>query len=435
MKKKIWIAISLVIAIGVAAGLWIWIVKFEQEKPVIQILPDKLYLGQKLDVQVTDEKSGVAEVRVEAFQKGNTVILWQEKIPKGTKKIEKTISLRPLPAGLKDGDTEIKVFARDHSWNWGNPVTLTKKFMIDTHPPQINVLGGLHYINQGGTGFITYQTSEETPLSGVQVGEKLFPGYLGEKNQYLVFFTLGYELVKESTIYAVAEDQAGNKGKVSFRLIPKAKKFKADKIQLTDSFLKNIIPYFTERNPNLRGSLIDIFLAINRQQREADHQEIRKICQETSPKPLWSGVFLRLPNSKPMALFAEQRSYWYNGQEVDRQVHLGIDLASLAQSPIPAANSGRVVFAGPLGIYGNTVIIDHGCGLFSMYAHLSSLKTEIKKEVQKGDIIGHTGSTGLAGGDHLHFSMLVHGVFVNPIEWWDEHWIRDNVEKKRELIR
>lgn len=435
MKKKVWIAISFVVAICLTAGLWIWIVKFEREKPTIQISPDKGYLAQKLDVQISDEKSGVAEVRVEASQKGNTFILWQEKIPQGTKKLEKTISLRPMPKGLRDGDMELKVFARDYSWNWGNPVTVTKKFVVDTHPPQINVFGGIHYINQGGTGFITYQTSEETPLSGVQVGEKLFPGYLQEKNHYLVYFTLGHEWPKELAIGAVAEDHAGNKGKVSFPLKPKAKKFKADKIQLTDSFLKNIIPYFTQRNPNLHGSLIDIFLAINRQQREADHQEIKKICQDTSPKPLWSGAFLRLPNSKPMALFAEQRSYWYEGREVDRQTHLGIDLASLAQSPIPAANNGRIVFAGPLGIYGNTVIIDHGCGLFSMYAHLSSIKTEIKKEVPKGEIIGHTGSTGLAGGDHLHFSMLVHGLFVNPIEWWDEHWIRDNIEKKMEFIR
>ncbi len=433
MKKKFWIAISVIIVFCLGAGLWVWLVKFEKEKPTIQILPDKDYLSQKLELQVTDMKSGVAEVRVEAAQKGNNILLWEEKIPKGTKKIEKTISLRPLPKGLRDGDTEIKVFARDYSWNWGNPVTLSKKFVIDTHPPQINVFGGIHYINQGGTGFITYQTSEETPLSGVQVGEKLFPGFPVEKNNYLVYFTLGYKWPKELAIWAIAEDLAGNREKASFRLIPKRKKFKADKIQLTDSFLKRIISYFTERNPNLRGSMIDIFLAINRQQREADHQEIKKICQDTFPKPLWSSPFIKLPNSKPMALFAEQRSYWYNGQEVDRQIHLGIDLASIAKSPIPAANNGRVVFAGPLGIYGNTVIIDHGCGLFSMYAHLSSIKAEVKKEVQKGEIIGHTGSTGLAGGDHLHFSILVNGVFVNPIEWWDKHWIRDNIEKKMKV--
>lgn len=434
MRKKIWIVLTITIAFCLAAGLWVWMVKFEQEKPVIQINPDTQYLGSQIKIKVTDEKSGVAELRVEAVQKEKNITLLQEKFPKGNFQIEKTIVLRPLPSGLKDGDAEIRVFARDYSWNFGNPVTIAKKVVIDTHPPQINVFGGIHYLNQGGTGFITYETTEEVTHTGVQAEKNFFPGYKVGKNQYLAYYTLGLDLPKELGIWATAEDVAGNKGRAGFRLISKSKKFKTDKVHLTDEFLKKIIPYFTERNPNLKGSLIDIFLAINRQQRENDHQEIKKICQETLPQPQWSGPFLRLPNSKPMALFGEQRFYFYNGQEVDQQIHWGIDLASLAQSPIPAANNGRVVFAGPLGIYGNTVIIDHGCGLFSMYAHLSAIKTENKREVKKGDIIGLTGSTGLAGGDHLHFSMLVHGIFVNPIEWWDEHWIKDNVERKLKLI-
>lgn len=434
MKNKIWLIASLLIILG-GTGLWIWIVKFEGEKPIIQIIPDSLYLGQKMVVKVTDEQSGVAELRVEAIQKGKTTVLFQEQIPKGLKQVEKTIPLRPLPSGLKDGDTEITIFARDHSWNWGNPVTLAKKVVIDTHPPQVNVLGGLHYVNQGGTGFITYQTSEETVLSGVQVGDKFFPGYAWGKNQHIAFFAVGYEAGPNPPVLVMAEDQAGNRGKAGLRVLLRSKSFKKDKIQLTDNFLQNIIPYFKERDPNLQGSLIDIFLTINRKQREADHQEIKKICQETAPKPLWVGPFLRLPNSKPMASFAQDRTYFYNGQEVDRQIHLGVDLASLAQSPVPAANTGIVIFAGPLGIYGNTVLIDHGCGLFSMYSHLSQIKTEVKKEVQKGDIIGNTGSTGLAGGDHLHFSVLIHGMFVNPIEWWDAHWIKDNIEKKINLLQ
>ncbi len=133
-----------------------------------------------------------------------------------------------------------------------------------------------------------------------------------------------------------------------------------------------------------------------------------------------------------MAFFGRIRTYWYEGKQVDQQVHLGIDLASTAHSPIPAANSGRVIFTGPLGIYGNTVMVDHGCGLISMYSHLSTIETEVTREVKKGEILGYTGSTGLSRGDHLHFSMLVHGVFVNPIEWWDEHWIKDTIEKKME---
>jgi murein DD-endopeptidase MepM/ murein hydrolase activator NlpD len=115
---------------------------------------------------------------------------------------------------------------------------------------------------------------------------------------------------------------------------------------------------------------------------------------------------------------------------VDHQVHLGIDLASTAHSPIPAANGGRVAFAQELGIYGKTIVIDHGLGLFSLYGHLSRMGVAKDQMVSKGEIIGSTGSTGLAGGDHLHFSMLVHDTFVNPVEWWDPAWIKNNISEK-----
>jgi murein DD-endopeptidase MepM/ murein hydrolase activator NlpD len=82
--------------------------------------------------------------------------------------------------------------------------------------------------------------------------------------------------------------------------------------------------------------------------------------------------------------------------------------------------------------YGNSVVLDHGCGLFSMYAHLSLIDVEAGVVVDKGDILGRTGSTGMAGGDHLHFAMIVQGVFVNPVEWWDPHWIQDNIALKLE---
>jgi murein DD-endopeptidase MepM/ murein hydrolase activator NlpD len=134
-----------------------------------------------------------------------------------------------------------------------------------------------------------------------------------------------------------------------------------------------------------------------------------------------------MQNAAPMGLFGDQRIYTYNGQEIDRAVHLGIDLASNERAPIQAANTGKIIFTGYLGIYGNTIIIDHGQGIFSLYAHSSSIKVAPGQMVEKGMVLGCSGSTGLAGGDHLHFSMLVGGTFVNPVEWWDEHWIKDNV--------
>ena len=148
----------------------------------------------------------------------------------------------------------------------------------------------------------------------------------------------------------------------------------------------------------------------------------------------WQGAFGRLPGSATRSGFGDRRTYFYQGQKIDQQFHLGVDLASLSQSPIPAANKGKIVFADRLGIYGKTIIIDHGFGLFSMYSHLSGFDRHVDQMVSKGEIIGRTGNTGLAGGDHLHFSVLVNDVFVNPLEWWDATWIIHNVTGKIKRI-
>ena len=75
-------------------------------------------------------------------------------------------------------------------------------------------------------------------------------------------------------------------------------------------------------------------------------------------------------------------------------------------------------------------MIDHGLGVQSLYGHLSTTDVKEGDMVEKGQAIGRTGTTGLAGGDHLHFTMLVNGVAVNPVEWWDPHWMEDRVFRK-----
>jgi murein DD-endopeptidase MepM/ murein hydrolase activator NlpD len=89
-----------------------------------------------------------------------------------------------------------------------------------------------------------------------------------------------------------------------------------------------------------------------------------------------------------------------------------------------------VLFADWLGIYGECVILDHGMGIGSLYGHLSSIDVKPDEAVRKGQPLGRSGLTGMAGGDHLHFTMLLHGRPVNPVEWWDPHWIEDRVERK-----
>ena len=142
---------------------------------------------------------------------------------------------------------------------------------------------------------------------------------------------------------------------------------------------------------------------------------------------LWRGAFHQLSNSKVEANFADERTYVYKGEIIDHAYHLGYDLAATRNYPIEAANDGVVVFTGDLGIYGNTVIIDHGFGLVTMYSHMSLITVNKGDKVQQKQLIGKTGETGLATGDHLHYATLIHGVPVLPLEWWDGKWIKDNI--------
>jgi len=209
------------------------------------------------------------------------------------------------------------------------------------------------------------------------------------------------------------------------------RRFAEKTMPVTDDFLSRKVPeLLAANNLDQSGDLVEGYLRINRELRAATEVRVRQACRDSAPTPLWQDAFLRLPNSAPLSGFADRRSYVHDGKTIDQQTHLGFDLASLRGSPVPAANAGRVVFAGPLGIYGNAVIIDHGLGVFSLYGHLSEIGATAGAQVGRGDTIGKTGDTGLAAGDHLHFSMMIHGVHVDPVEWWDAHWMQDHVEMR-----
>ena len=147
---------------------------------------------------------------------------------------------------------------------------------------------------------------------------------------------------------------------------------------------------------------------------------------------LWSGPFSQLTNSKVEANFADARTYVYKDETIDHAYHLGFDLSVTKRYPVEAANSGIVAFVGDLGIYGNTVILDHGLGLATLYSHLSSIDVKPGEPIKKAQILGRTGETGLAAGDHLHYGVYLNGIAVLPLEWWDEKWLRDNVYPKLE---
>jgi len=324
--------------------------------------------------------------------------------------------------------------------------TATKDFQVRLEPPRIAVLSTKHYVNHGGSEFVVYKATPADVASGVRVGEIEYPGFPvsgagvtgADAAVKGAFFALLHDQPLNTPIVAFARDEAGNQAKASFVDNVFEKPFKKSRIEIDDKFMNKTVPDIVEHSPELKMApppqdspeMLPAFLRVNGELRKSNAQEIAALAAKTSPTRLWEGTFVQLGNSQVEASFADRRTYVYKGKEIDQQTHLGFDLAVTEHVPVAAANAGTVLNASWLGIYGNCVILDHGMGVQSLYAHLMSFDVKVGDKVTRGQIVGRSDSTGLAGGDHLHFTMLVGGRMVNPVEWWDAHWIADRVERK-----
>ncbi|HYM21846.1 MAG TPA: M23 family metallopeptidase, partial [Vicinamibacterales bacterium] len=317
--------------------------------------------------------------------------------------------------------------------------TASKDFQVRLEAPRIAVMSSKHYVNHGGSEFVVYKVTPPDVASGVRVGDVEYPGFaLGSDPSVKgAFFALLYDQDLNARIAAFARDDAGNESKATFVDNVFEKPFKSSRIELDDKFLNRVVPEIIEHSPELKmappaegSDMLPGFLRVNGELRKINTDQIAAFAKKTSPGRAWSQPFVQLGNSKVEASFADRRTYFYKGKEVDRQTHLGFDLAVTEHVPVMAANDGVVLNASWLGIYGNCVIIDHGMGVQSLYGHLMSFDVNVGDKVARGQQIGRSDSTGLAGGDHLHFTMLVGGKMVNPVEWWDAHWIADRVDRK-----
>lgn len=440
--------ICLVIA---AALTWVWLTVLEGEPPSIHIETgsSSIGTGREISGTVSDQGTGLRKFKLAIVKDANEHILLEKSFSSAGLLRESTVheepfSLRidPQKIGIEDGRAVLRMEAWDYSWRgwWhGNLGLVEKEITIDTRPPEVEVLSRAHNIRQGGSGVVIYRVSESDTESGVCVGENYFPAYSGcfdDKNILIAFFALSYKQGAGTEMFIKAVDSAGNSKRAGFPHYIKPQKFKKDLIPISDRFLDRKMPEFDAKElKEAQASAVEKFLIVNTKLRPANSRRLLAVGDHTDRIIHWKGEFLRLPHSATRAMFADHRSYQYNGRIIDQQVHLGIDLASLQKSPVPAANSGRVAFAGDVGIYGKTIVIDHGFGLFSAYSHLSRMNAHEGDQVAKGNIIGDTGQTGLAGGDHLHYGMFVHNTFVNPLEWWDPAWIKNNVTSKIEAVK
>ena len=419
------------------------------DTPTIAIDPEPSAIGKNattFGISVSEPTRGIARVRVELVQKGQVHPLLDRPYatqpayaPWATMTPEARFSVRvpkEVVARLSEGPATVRVRAEGASawFSTPEPAVADRTVPVRREPPSLEILSRHIYPAQGGSEVVVYRVGDTAVRHGVQVGSWFFPGGAlprSTQGEQFAFFGIPHDIPSAERIHLFAEDDVGNAARAPVVDRLAARSFAQDTIRLSDALMRRLVEKVSGAVPAVprEGSLLERYLFINRDLRRDNRRRLRALAQRTAPELSWNRAFLQMP-AKAVSAFADRRTYVYRGQTVDRQDHLGFDLASTARSPVPAANAGKVLMAEPLGIYGLVVVVDHGFGLMTLYAHLSSSAVSNGDRVQRGQTIGHTGATGLALGDHLHFTTLIHGLPVNPLEWWDENWVRNRIAAK-----
>ena len=434
-RGKLWLFLLILLLAG--GGFLIW----RQRQPAVRVTIEPAFaaLGQTarpITLVLDAPAANLAAVEVRVVQQGTArPVLSEDLTGAATRSLRKPVTLDAAALKLQEGPAELEVEAKDTLWRPRPPrgPRLVHRFTVDLTPPKLELKTATGYIKHAGAGVVVFR-AEGAARAGIRIGNEFFPGIAGlaqDPAVQVALFVIPYN-GPEVAPSVVAADEAGNERVIGVPVTFLPVRFPKDTITLTEPFLRRKMPELVPQTPASASAedLLQAFLRVNGEGRKGFEAKNREIGRgETSPKPLWTGVFRQQSNTKVFANFPEERTYQMDGRTVDTQWHLGIDLASNKQSPIEASNGGKVVFTGPNGIYGNMVIVDHGLGLMTLYAHLSDIAVKVGQTVQKGEVLGRSGETGLAGGDHLHFAMMIHGVYTSPIEWWDDHWRKDRIAK------
>jgi len=439
----------LVLAVLVGGVAWFWAGR--SAGPTITIRQPGKFVGQNSSLELMAEapegKFTAIDVTVE--QSGKSFPVFTLDQPQGDIRQEsaerlyvmRPVGKRALP-DLQSGPARIVIKAsRPVLFGLRNvSSTTTHDVTVRLEPPQVSVLSTFHYINHGGSEFVVYRATPADVESGVRVGNIEYTGFpasavgiTSDPALRVAFFALLFDQDLNTDFNIFARDPAGNEALAALDHQVFPKPYSKSRIEIDDKFIGRVVPAIAGNSPQEKiptDDLLSGFLMINGDLRRKNNQYLTDLAKKSAPEMLFKGPFQQLGNSQVEARFADTRTYVYKGKEVDRQVHLGFDLAVTANVPVVAAEAGTIAHASDLGIYGNCVVIDHGLGVQSLYGHLSSIGVKVGDHVERGAELGRSGMTGLAGGDHLHFTMLVGGQQVTPVDWWSKQWFEDRVRRK-----
>jgi murein DD-endopeptidase MepM/ murein hydrolase activator NlpD len=430
VRKAILVVILLVVLVPVV------FVVARSATPVIDLNSQIASVGQATPIAVhVSDPRGVSKVSATLEQNGAQYPVWQMTTP--TKAKENiwsfTAGAKTTPQ-LRDGKARLIVEATS-----GDLLHKTARAERDvtvvTQPPSVSVDSEQHYLYLGMADLATFNVTGSWTAAGVRVGDQSFRAWpmTGGKPGLFSLFAFAWNMPPGTVPMAFASNGAGNDVTSPLTVqFPKKEqpKYTAHDLQVSDGFMQKVVG---ELDSNGSGDMVSRFVKINNEMRKSNNKTLSELRLKTADHFLFSQPFARQAHSQAEATFADLRNYIYQGKKIDQQVHLGYDLAVTQHVGVEASNDGRVVYAAPLGIYGNCIVVDHGYGLQTIYGHLSHIDVHEGDTVKRGQVMGQSGMTGMAGGDHIHFAMQLDGVQIDPKEWWDPHWIQDHIAKRVDL--
>ena len=427
-------AILVVIAIVVLAPI-VYVVA-RSATPVVDLTSPVTSLGQATPIAVhVHDPRGVSKLSATVEQNGTQYAVWQSAQPSSAADttFSFTAGVKTTPQ-LRDGKAKLIVEATSNDL-LRKTARLERAVTVVTQPPTISVDSDQHYLYLGMADLATFNVSGGWTEAGVRVGDQTYRAWPmpGGKPGFFSLYAFAWNMPLGTIPLAYASNGTGND--VTSPLVvqfPKKEqpKYTVHDLQVSDTFMQKVVG---ELDPNGSGDPVARFVRINSEMRRANNKTLSDLRFKTADRFLWSQPFTRQSHSQAESTFADLRNYIYQGKKIDQQVHLGYDLAVTQHVGVEASNDGRVVYAAPLGIYGNCIVVDHGYGLQTIYGHLSHIAVHEGDMVKRGQVMGQSGMTGMAGGDHIHFAMQLDGVQIDPKEWWDSHWIQDHIAKRVDL--
>jgi murein DD-endopeptidase MepM/ murein hydrolase activator NlpD len=403
--------------------------------PVVDLASPVMVLGQATPITIhIRDPHGVRGVTASVEQNGTRYQVWEaQRSSDADSTWTLTAGVKTTPQ-LRDGKAKLIVEATSNDL-LRKTGRLERDVTVLTQPPSVTADSDQHYLYLGMADLATLTVSGNWTEAGVRVGDQKFRAWPmpGGKPGMFSLYAFAWNMPLGTVPSVYASNGPGNDANSPLVVIfPKKEqpKYTTHQLQVSDAFLQKVVG---ELDPNGSGDLVERFVKINSDMRRANNQTLSDLRFKTAEKFLWSRPFIRQPHSQAEATFADVRNYIYQGKKIDQQVHLGYDLAVTQHVGVQASNDGKVVYAAPLGIYGNCIVIDHGYGLQTIYGHLSNIDVHEGDMVKQGQVMGQSGQTGMAGGDHIHFTMQLDGVQIDPKEWWDPHWIKDHITKRVEL--